>query len=114
MSENRDVQVPLVRMSPNPTEFCRRVRELSEDTSRIKWSRHARDRMVERDISIRVALSVIRGGYLAGAIVAGSNTGEWKAKFVRKVPGRRDVGVVFLLVRNDALLVKTVEWEDVR
>jgi hypothetical protein len=31
---------------------------------------------------------------------------------VRAVKGRREVGVVVLTVRNEYLLVKTVEWED--
>lgn len=42
------------------------------------------------------------------------NPGEWKAKIVRNVKGRRDVGAVVLLVRNDYLIVKTVEWEDLK
>jgi len=70
--------------------------------------------MAERDISIRVALAVIREGIVSGPVEAGASQGEWKAKIVRNVKGRRDVGVVVLLIKNDRLLVKTVEWEDVR
>ncbi|MBZ9739796.1 hypothetical protein LB563_11885 [Mesorhizobium sp. CO1-1-4] len=70
--------------------------------------------MHERDISIRVALTVIREGLVSGAIEAGNSQGEWKGKIVRNVKGRRDVGVVVLLIRNNKLFVKTVEWEDMR
>jgi hypothetical protein len=70
--------------------------------------------MEERDISLRVALSVIQGGNLVGPIEAGKSPGEWKAKFVRRIPGRRDAGVAFLLVKDGMILVKTVEWEDTR
>ena len=70
--------------------------------------------MRERDISIRVALTVIREGTVMGDIEPGCHPGEWKAKVVRNMKGRRDVGVVVLLVRNDRLIVKTVEWEDMR
>ncbi|MBX3598258.1 MAG: DUF4258 domain-containing protein [Rhizobiaceae bacterium] len=105
---------PPVAGPPNPKEFLARVRFLAQDTSFISWSRHARERMEERDISIRMAVTVIREGYLKGEVVAGKSQGEWKAKIVRNAKGRRDVGVVVLLFRNDRLLVKTVEWEDVR
>lgn len=70
--------------------------------------------MMERDISIRIALSVLRGGFVVGRIEPGERPGEWKAKIVQTVKGRREVGVVAIAVRNDYIFVKTVEWEDVR
>lgn len=70
--------------------------------------------MEERGIPIRIALTVIREGVVMGEIELGKNPGEWKLKVVRNVKGRRDVGVVLLLVRNTRIDVKTVEWEDVR
>ncbi len=97
-----------------PAEFVARVRAIAADTSRVSWSSHARERMEERDIPIRVALSVLREGHISGPVEAGLNPGEWKAKIVRNVKGRRDVGVAVLIVRNDRLFVKTVEWEDLR
>jgi len=33
---------------------------------------------------------------------------------VKEVKGRREAGVVVLTIRNERLLVKTVEWEDVK
>lgn len=101
-------------LRPDPAQFCERVREVALDTKNVKWSQHARDRMYERDISNRIALNIIRDGHLKGDIVAGNKPGEWKAKFVRQIPGRREAGVVFLLVRNSSIFVKTVEWEDMR
>jgi hypothetical protein len=114
MVENRNKQSAVRVMRPNPEKFCARVRQVAEDTRNIKWSKHARERMDWRDIPIRVALSIVREGQLRGDIVAGINEGEWKAKFVRNIPGRRDAGVVFLLIQNDRIFVKTVEWEDTR
>lgn len=107
-------QRAVAKLTLRPNEFIERVRFLASDTRFVGWSRHARDRMAERGISIRVALTVIREGHVAGPIEPGTSRGEWKAKIVRNVKGRRDVGVVVLLIRNNRLLVKTVEWEDIR
>jgi hypothetical protein len=90
------------------------VRRLAADSKNVKWSIHAQERMVERGISDKVALDVLRLGDLEGDIEPGAKPGEWKAKMVRTVKGRREVGVVVLTVRNAHLLVKTVEWEDLR
>lgn len=104
----------VVVMRPRENEFLGRVRKLASNTQNIKWSAHARDRMVERDIPIRVALNVIREGYIRGSIEPGERPGEWKAKIARNVKGRRDVGVVVILVRDSSVFVKTVEWEDLK
>ncbi len=101
-------------LKPRPDEFAERVRSLALCSDKVRWSQHARERMQERDISIRVALEVLRRGEVVGQIEPGVRPGEWKAKIVRNVKGQRDVGVVAITVRNDHLLVKTVEWEDLR
>lgn len=113
MSGNQNVP-PVLSMRPNPVRFVEYVREVASDTRNVKWSGHARDRMLERGISNSMALRVIREGYLVDDIVAGRNQGEWKAKLVRHIPGRREVGVALLLIRNSSIFVKTVEWEDTR
>jgi Domain of unknown function (DUF4258) len=88
------------------------VHRLALDTANISWSQHALDRMVERDIRDHVALDVLRRGEIKGDIEPGQHPGEWKTKLVREAKGRREAGVVVLVVRNTRLFVKTVEWED--
>jgi hypothetical protein len=78
----------------------------------VMWSAHARRRFGERDINNRMALTVIRKGEISGDIVAGKKAGEWKAKLTFPIPGRREVGVVIILIKETRILVKTVEWED--
>jgi hypothetical protein len=68
--------------------------------------------MLERDITDEIALSVLRRGIIAGPVLAGGNSGEWKVKMIREIKGRRSVGVVTLILRGRRLLVKTAEWED--
>ncbi|MEN9895674.1 MAG: hypothetical protein RIR97_1526 [Pseudomonadota bacterium] len=99
---------------PRNADFELKIRQIARDSNNIKFTFHARERMAERDIPIRVALSVIREGAVSGKIVAGHAPGEWKAKIVRHVKGRRDIGAVVLLISNDRIVVKTLEWEDWR
>ena len=114
MSGKPETPKPVHALRPNPARFAEQVREVARDTRNVKWSSHSRDRMSERGISNTMALRVIREGRLSGDIEPGQKTGEWKAKFVRQIPGRREAGVVFLLIHNGSIFVKTVEWEDTR
>lgn len=102
----------VLAIAPNPNDFANRIRALAADSRNIAWSNHARERMEQRGISIRQALTVLREGMVVGKIVPGQYPGELKAKIVRNMKGRREVGVVVLLIRNNHIRVKTVEWED--
>jgi hypothetical protein len=107
--------------SPKPVEFRPRpekirdlIHQLAADTRKIFWTPHAHERMAERDITDRTAVDVLRTGSPRGLIEPGKHSGEWKVKMVKEVKGRREAGVVVLTIRNERLLVKTVEWEDVK
>jgi hypothetical protein len=97
---------------PRPEMIRDLVRRLAADTKNIAWSRHALERMPERDITDEMAVSVLRAGWPEGPIEAGNHPGEWKVKMVKEIRGRREVGVVVITIRSERLFVKTVEWED--
>jgi hypothetical protein len=109
MSQERPACVPF-RMRPD--KALKIIRQLAADSANIAWSQHARERMVSREISDRTAVGVLREGYIKGPVEPGSNPGEWKTKVCKEVKGRREVGVVIVIVRAKRLFVKTVEWED--
>ena len=88
------------------------VQHLAQKTENIKWSKHAEERMEERGITDKFAVSAMRYGSIKGDIEPGKHLGEWKVKMVHKVKGQREVGVVVITVRDTWLHVKTVEWED--
>jgi hypothetical protein len=90
------------------------VHRLARDTANISWSVHALERMAERDIRDHVVIDVLRHGEIKGDVEAGKNPGEWKVKLTREAKGRREAGVVVLVVRNARLFVKTAEWEDLK
>ena len=103
-----------VVLQMRPSTLRDLVRRLSQDTGNIAWGKHALERMAERDIRDYVVVDVLREGEISGSFEPGSNPGEWKAKFVKEVRGRRQAGVVVIVIRNAKLFVKTVEWEDAR
>jgi len=108
-------EAPKVVPIPYRPEYVRDlVRGLAQNTSNIQWRKHAQERMVERDITDRMALEVMRKGYVKGAIEPGEQAGEWKVKLAMEMKGRREVGVVVVVVNGSKLRVITVEWEDLR
>jgi hypothetical protein len=88
------------------------IQRLAGDTRNIFWSRHALERMHERDITAMAVLDVLRTGQPIGHVEPGKNPGEWKLKLWKPLKGRREAGVVVLVIRERRVLVKTVEWED--
>ncbi|WP_454917094.1 DUF4258 domain-containing protein [Xanthobacter sediminis] len=105
---------PVATMRPRPDKLEARVRELAQNSRNVAWGIHARERMAERDITDQMMFEVLRTGTLRGEVSAGGNPGEWCCKLVKQMKGRREVGVVTMVVRDQRLFVKTVEWEDVR
>lgn len=91
----------------------RRIRAIAADTARIRWSFHALERMEERGIPDVDVLRILRLGMIAGPPRT-DRPGEWTCKMVRTIRGRREAGVVAIILLGDRLLVKTVEWEDPR
>ena len=104
---------------PDPRKLERRVRELALDSKNVRWrssnyDTHAESQMDWRDITDKMMFEVLRTGFVKGDIVAGKYPGEWKIKMCKAMKGQREVGVVTIVVRDQRLFVKTVEWEDVR
>ena len=115
MASNRTSEKPPPPAPPPRPELVRdAVRALAQDTANIQWRKHAQDRMVERDITDRMALEVMRKGYVKGVVEPGEQADEWKVKLAMEMRGRREVGVVVSVVGQTKLRVITVEWEDHR
>jgi hypothetical protein len=98
---------------PDVSRLCAIIRFVAQnDTDRILWTEHAQERMLERDITLRTALKVLRTGAGAGPVRRGRLAGEWKLRFVADVKGREKVGVwVATTMETDRIVVVTVQWE---
>jgi len=112
MAKDAPPRQTIHRITPRPEVVRDLVHNLAQNTSNIQWRRHAQERMVERDITDEMALEILRQGYVKGEITPGEQPDELKVKMVRHIKGRREVGVVVVVVKSLTLRVITVEWED--
>ena len=99
---------------PRPDLLLRCIRNLARDSANVILTSHAMERMAERDILDAEVFMMLQNGALTG-VPEQTPRGEWKLKLVKRLRGNRDAGVVTIILRGDRqLLVKTVEWEDLK
>ena len=82
------------------------IRSVAQAAGSIGWSDHAREMLVERDISTRQALDTIRRGRMIEGPTLDEHN-EWRCKLVRRTAGRR-VQVVVATDGDQSLTVVTV------
>ena len=83
----------------------------AEDSGKVFFGSHAWDRIDERSITRADALTILRKGYIEGK-PQNTEKGEWKVTMTRRLNRSRSAGVVTIILKNDALFVKTVMWMD--
>lgn len=89
-----------------------RVQELARSTERVRLSRHAKDRMEEREISMTEVYRVLQRGTVTDSPTR-SPRGDWKFKMTFRLRGRRVAGIALALDGGcESVTVVTVEWED--
>lgn len=109
----QDAQRRVVALRLERDRLQARIRELAVQ-GKVAFSSHALERMDQRGISDLQVERALRSGEIRGEVVPGNGAGEWKCKVVEKIKGQREIGVVTLVLRNARLLIKTVEWEDLK
>ncbi len=113
MSER--ARMPARRERPEPRKLRAIARFIAtENTRNVFFTDHALERMEERDIPDVTVYRVLRNGHIKGDPEPGKNEGEWIIKICDAVRGRREVGVVTIVVNDKKLVITTVEWEDPR
>jgi hypothetical protein len=107
--------IPMPRKPPHRGELMKTIRQLAK-AGAVSFSEHAfADRSDVRDIDLPDAIEILRLGEMKGDITPGENPGEWKCKVVAKSDkSSRWVGVPVVVVKNQHLLITTVEWEDTK
>lgn len=88
-----------------------RIHDIAKETSQVALTTHAKDRMAEREISVREIYEILRNGQVEESPTE-TTRGEWKCKITLKLRGRRKAGVVVALPPKTKVIVITVEWED--
>lgn len=87
------------------------IRKRAKITANVILGTHAKERSAERGITKEDVLRVLRTGWMNGEPER-TDRGEWKCKMVRRIVGNRQAGVVTVILHEEKLFVKTVEWED--
>ncbi|MCK5746646.1 MAG: DUF4258 domain-containing protein [Oricola sp.] len=101
--------VVLFRLPPARAEAT--IRGRAKVSANVILGKHAKERAAERGIYKEDILRVLRTGWIKGEPEK-TELGEWKCKMIRGIKGNREVGVVTVILLDDRLFVKTVEWED--
>jgi hypothetical protein len=99
-------------------EAERIVHEWSKESAKVQLSLHALERVDERqergsltDVDV---FAILRTGMVAEAPFRNEH-GHWQCKILKRILGEREAGaVVVILERERKILVRTVEWEDLR
>ena len=89
-----------------------RIRDIAANGNNIVWGDHALKRMDQRGIFRQDVLRILRGGY-CDSEPEKTEYGEWKCKMTLKIRGSRVAAVVVVILHDDRLFPKTVQWEDV-
>ena len=113
MKRPRQPPAKVIAFRTATRELEHKIRELAKDSGNILWGGHIRERMEERGFVSDDVLRVLRFGYARGEPER-TEQGEWKIKMVHRIKGARDAGVVTIILHDDRLFLKTVEWEDQR
>jgi len=69
------------------------------------------DRLLERGVADIEVYRILKTGYVMEEPER-TERGEWKCKVVKQLRGQRELGVVTIIIEQNRLFVKTVEWED--
>lgn len=96
----------------SPAVLASIIRHLAHQSGTIGWSDHVVERMELRGISRLDVIRVLQCGDIKGRVEPGANEGECKVKMAFRPKGSREIGVVTIVMRQQRLFLKTVEWED--
>lgn len=118
MSDKQPNHTAVVPFKPRVRDLESQIHRIAKDSSKVLWKSrtgesHAESRMDWRGITSGQMFEVLRTGMIRGEIEPGRSPGEWKVKLCKVMKGRREIGVVTVVIKERLLFVKTVEWEDV-
>jgi hypothetical protein len=102
--------VPRLRLTAARAEKV--IHQSAQDAGNVVLGEHALERMSERGIFTTDVLRILRTGWVDDEPER-TDYGEWKCKMTLDINRGRTAGVVTIIMQNDMLFVKTVEWEDI-
>lgn len=70
------------------------------NSGNVVFSRHAQDRLVERDITIKVAVDVLRSGFVHSDILINMIKGEYKFNVTATIQKRKITVVAVMRIKG--------------
>lgn len=92
--------------------LMKQIRAIAATSARVRFSGHALEQMARRGITDMEVFRVLKTGEIVGLPWHEPEIGGRACKVVFRPRGSRAIGVVTVVLRNEELLLKTVEWED--
>jgi hypothetical protein len=90
-----------------------RRRAAEDKTGGVIFTNHTWDRVSEREITRSDIFDILRGGFCCNPYK--NEKGHWQVIVVKRISGRRDAGVVTIILdKEEKLIVRTVEWMDIK
>ena len=88
-----------------------RIRELAKDSSKVMFSKHARERSLEREITVRDTVRILRTGDFSEPVKKSMRTKEYRFKFEGQAKGHliAVVGVMHFSEKGNICVI-TVEY----
>ena len=88
-----------------------KVRAAVQASSNVEISKHAQDRLSERDFTVQDVIKVLQRGDI-DELPTRTTRNEWQCKVTLKLRGQRTAGAITIILLHERLFIKTVEWED--
>lgn len=90
------------------------IHSLAQQSANIKYTAHARERIKLRGFTLRDVERILQRGIIMQEPRLGEH-GDWSylVQYIGLEGRSREAGCVTMILRNKALLIKTVEWIDI-
>ena len=89
-------------------------RARGENTVNVIFTDHAWERVNQREITREDVFKILRGGHCAEP-PRRNEKGQWQVIMSKRLQGSREAGAVTVIFEGDEkLVVRTVQWMDVR
>ena len=102
------------RLRADEAERIVRDRAQPDRTGQVVLTDHAWDRVGERDITRADVFRILREGRCHDPPSRNDN-GDWQVIMTKRLAGQREAGAVTVIIHDkDMLVIRTVQWMDVR
>lgn len=101
------------KLRSDEAEQLIRERAARGRTGGVIFTDHAWDRVDERDITREDVFRILREGFCQTP--EKNEEGEWQVIVTKRVKGQREAGAVTIILEDDEkLIIRTVEWMDLK